>query len=146
MATPGVPKANLSGLALAYCVNSAKVLKGALLLATMMGGHGHQVGDGRKVFERIKGGIAKVRCNGHGDRHQTDGVAIGRGFGKHRQAQHPIATGLVVDHHRLLEFFAKQMGGFSGDHVGGPTRREGHDESDGLIGPVLRLRQHRGKP
>ena len=66
-------------------------------------------------------------------------VAVGGSLG--RDVEPEIAAGArpIVDHHLPFQRFAELVGQKPRQRVGAATGRAGHDETDRLVGPGLRL-------
>ena len=107
--------------------------------------HQEDVGDRQEVGERlvrqvgIEAGIDAERAAG--DHHER--VAIGRGRLAVLRGGDAAAAGLVLDDDLLLPHLAELLGHQAREDVRRLSRREGHDEAHGLVGP-RRLRDGRG--
>ena len=105
--------------------------------------HHHQ----RALFNQDHGDQIGGRVEGHFGHHglidrqrrkvaQANGVAVGRGFGDGVGANVAACTGLVVHHHGLAQVGAELLCDLSGAGVRTAAWGIGHDERDGLAGPV----------
>jgi len=67
-------------------------------------------------------------------RGEQERVAVGRSLGDDLACDHAARSGLVVDHHLLPELGRQPLGHQPRHHVGDAAGREGHDQSDRLLG------------
>ncbi len=67
-------------------------------------------------------------------RAQQQGVSVRSGLGERLRCNAAAGAGTVLDHHRLLEFFAQFLADQPCDHVGDAAGAEWHEQLDRLGG------------
>ncbi len=110
--------------------------------------HVRRVGQHRgatQVLARVKAELGVDRWR---DRQRTQiaeqpGVAVGLGAGHQLGPQVAVGTGLVVDHHRLLELLRDQLANRAGNDVRAAAWRVGDHQPDRLAGPCIGRPQRR---
>jgi hypothetical protein len=73
-------------------------------------------------------------------RGHEDGVAVGRRARDRARRNRAVCSGLVIDHHRLLEGLTQFLADDAGGGVDAAAGGERHDERDRPVGIILRLR------
>ena len=109
-------------------------------------GRGADQGDVLQVLHGVEG-HAGLECRVHrvGVEHHADGVAIGRGLGHRRRADHARGAADVLHDHRLVELHPQRLGQDARDLVDRAARRKHRDHADRFgRRPFLRKR-HRGR-
>ena len=95
--------------------------------------------DGGEILDRIELEI-RIKRHARRQRHLMDHerVAVGRGTGAARGADHAAGAADVFDHDRLAERLLHAVLQDARDRVGRAARRERHQQRDGTVGIGLR--------
>ncbi|MOA02496.1 hypothetical protein D3C78_1219490 [compost metagenome] len=101
-------------------------------------GHGHHVGDGGEILDRVIGQLGDDGRVGavRGHRGHAYGVAIGRSLGNGIGTDGAARAAAVLDHHGLAQHLAHLVGQQARDHVGRSARAERHDQAQGTVGVI----------